>query len=238
MYSGQLENVQLPIGTFGCVISGIGVAALLRPLERALDPAARERVGQRERAGAPEEAAPCVAQPRSTTNVCSGLHASCTSRPTPSDSGSAPSVFCANTLSSSPPAAWMTYWIETPRNAATTILPAQHVGAVRDGLARREQRDLLRPHADAHRRRSCGPQRSGACSVGAVVGLDPRGRCRATLRVDQVRDAEEVGHERGLRALVEVGRASRPARSCRRSSPRSCRPCSWPLPGRGSRART
>ena len=27
MYSGQLENVQSPIGTFGCVISGIGVAA-------------------------------------------------------------------------------------------------------------------------------------------------------------------------------------------------------------------
>ena len=29
MYSGQLENVQLPIGTFGCVILGIGVAACL-----------------------------------------------------------------------------------------------------------------------------------------------------------------------------------------------------------------
>src|SRR3954452_3760745 len=28
MYSGQLENVQLPMGTFGCVISGIGVACL------------------------------------------------------------------------------------------------------------------------------------------------------------------------------------------------------------------
>ena len=27
MYSGQLENVQLPIATFGCVSSGIGVAA-------------------------------------------------------------------------------------------------------------------------------------------------------------------------------------------------------------------
>ena len=27
MYSGQLENVQSPIGTFGCVIWGIGVAS-------------------------------------------------------------------------------------------------------------------------------------------------------------------------------------------------------------------
>ena len=28
MYSGQLENVQLPIGTFGCGSAGIGVASL------------------------------------------------------------------------------------------------------------------------------------------------------------------------------------------------------------------
>src|SRR5215217_6954088 len=58
-----------------------------------------------------------------TTKVCWGSQASWTSRPGPSDSGSAPSRFWAKTVSSSPPAARMTYWIETPRNEATMTVP-------------------------------------------------------------------------------------------------------------------
>ena len=57
----------------------------------------------------------------------------------------------------------------------------------------------------------CGPQRSeSTLQVGAVVGLDLGVAVvdGAHARVDEVRDAEEVGHERGLRALVEVGRAA------------------------------
>ena len=141
------------------------------------------------------------------------------------------SVFCVNTLSSSPPAVWITYWIETPRNAATTILPAQDV-ASRPGTASPagDERDLLRPHADAD---VAGHARAlaGTCSVGAVVGLDALGRRSPSRRSgSRCRGSWPRTRSAGARR----GRwPSPPARSCRRSSPRSCRPCSWPPPDRG-----
>ena len=116
-------------------------------------------------------------------------------------------MFWANTVSSSPPAARITYWIETPRKAATTILPAQHVRAVRAGSPAGTQRDLLRPHADPDVAGACPRSARGHVQrapswVSADAPSSPRRRC-ASIRL---RDAEEVGHERGARALVEVGR--------------------------------
>src|SRR5919201_854615 len=110
MYSGQLENVQSPIGSLGWLTGAAGAAEeapprLLLRLQELLERAFETRIGH---------LTPSLA----TTNVCCGSQASCTSRPAPSDSGSAPSRFWAKTVSSSPPAERMTYWIETPRNEA------------------------------------------------------------------------------------------------------------------------
>ena len=114
-------------------------------------------------------------------------------------------MFWAKTLSSSPPAALITYWIETPEERGDDDRALQDVGAVGDRLPGRHERDLLRPHADAH---LAGGLLAGRdVELRAVVGLDVFGV--DDLRVDQVRDPEEVGDERGPGALVEVGGRAR-----------------------------
>ena len=121
-----------------------------------------------------------------------------------------PSRFWAKTWTSSPAVGADTYWIETPRKRRRRHVPRSDVVPV--GGRRRSagtQRDLLRAHADADRRRC----RAGRRGRRARAGARRRGSrtrrvppsARPSLRVDQVRDPEEVRHELGARALVEVG---------------------------------
>jgi hypothetical protein len=62
-----------------------------------------------------------------TTKVWWGFQVRSTSRPGPNESGSEPSRFWAKTVSSSPPSALITYWIEVPRKAATTTVPRREL---------------------------------------------------------------------------------------------------------------
>ena len=139
-----------------------------------------------------------------------------------------------STVSSSPPGARIRYWSETPRKAATLDLAAQDVGARGRSWPAGDERELLRADADAD------VALRGAAAVAARAGVAPS--CVSTrvsppsaprsLRVDEVRDAEEVGDELGARAARRARWPSRAARCGRRSSPRSRRPSSWPPPGR------
>ena len=146
-------------------------------------------------------------------------------------------VFCSKTISSCPHGIATRYCVLTPTKLDVADPAAgQDVGTVvvlGAGWASRRSSPAARPASP--RRPWCGERRR--------VDRRPSGRgsrprpCRSegpvTLGHDQVRLTEEVRDERRLRVLVQLRRRAQLLDHARGSSPRSCRPSSWPPPGRG-----